>query len=68
HSKVSTYDATRQEALSFLHRESLVLPPSVPKGYVLITYKGLGLGWVKNIGNRSNNLYPEQWRIRMNIS
>ena len=68
YSKVVTYEATRQEALAYLHRESLILPPSVPKGYVLITHKGLGLGWVKNIGNRSNNLYPEQWRIRMNIS
>jgi 16S rRNA C967 or C1407 C5-methylase (RsmB/RsmF family)/NOL1/NOP2/fmu family ribosome biogenesis protein len=68
YNKVSAYEAERQEALAYLHRESLILPPSVPKGYVLITYKGQGLGWVKNIGNRSNNLYPEQWRIRMNIS
>ncbi len=68
YNKVSAYEAERQEALAYLHRESLILPPSVPKGYVLITYKGLGLGWAKNIGNRSNNLYPEQWRIRMNIS
>lgn len=68
YNKVNAYEAERQEALAYLHRESLILPPSVPKGYVLITYKGQGLGWVKNIGNRSNNLYPEQWRIRMNIS
>ena len=68
YNKVSAYEAERQEALAYLHRESLILPPSVPKGYVLITYKGQGLGWVKNIGNRSNNLYPELWRIRMNIS
>jgi hypothetical protein len=25
------------------------------------------LGWVKNIGNRCNNLYPNNWRIRMEI-
>jgi NOL1/NOP2/fmu family ribosome biogenesis protein len=68
YNKVNAYEAERQEALAYLHRESLILPPSVPKGYVLITYKGQGLGWGKNIGNRSNNLYPEQWRIRMNIS
>jgi len=33
----------------------------------LICYKGQALGWVKNVGNRCNNLYPQEWRIRMKI-
>ncbi|KAA6314905.1 hypothetical protein EZS27_034527, partial [termite gut metagenome] len=33
-------------------------------GYVLVMYKGVPLGFVKNIGNRANNLYPHEWRIR----
>ena len=53
-----------EEALSFLRREAIVLDANVPRGFVLVTYDGLPLGWVKNIGNRSNNLYPEYWRIR----
>ena len=52
-----------EEALSFLRREAIVLADA-PKGFVLVTYGGLPLGWVKNIGNRCNNLYPEFWRIR----
>jgi NOL1/NOP2/fmu family ribosome biogenesis protein len=30
----------------------------------LLTYQGIPLGFVKNIGNRANNLYPQEWRIR----
>ena len=52
-----------EEAISFLRKEAIVLADA-PKGFVLVTYGGLPLGWVKNIGNRCNNLYPEFWRIR----
>jgi len=31
---------------------------------VLLTWQGEPLGFVKNIGNRANNLYPNEWRIR----
>lgn len=51
-------------ALSYLRTESVVLPSDVPVGYVVLTYKGSPLGFVKNIGNRANNLYPSEWRIR----
>ncbi|MHB9142737.1 MAG: methyltransferase RsmF C-terminal domain-like protein, partial [Paludibacter sp.] len=37
------------------------------RGYKLISYKNQPLGWVKNVGNRCNNLYPQEWRIRMKI-
>jgi NOL1/NOP2/fmu family ribosome biogenesis protein len=36
-------------------------------GYVLLVYRGLGLGCVKNLGNRTNNLLPMARRIRMEI-
>ena len=52
-----------EEAISFLRKEAIVLADA-PRGFVLVTYNGLPLGWVKNIGNRCNNLYPEFWRIR----
>ncbi|MFZ4456774.1 MAG: methyltransferase RsmF C-terminal domain-like protein [Bacteroidales bacterium] len=51
-------------ALSFLKTEVLKLPDNQPKGYILLTYLGHPIGWVKNIGSRANNLYPNQWRIR----
>jgi tRNA and rRNA cytosine-C5-methylases len=56
-----------QTAISYLRREAIVLPDS-PKGYVVIAYNNTPLGWVKNLGNRANNLYPSEWRIRMNIN
>jgi NOL1/NOP2/fmu family ribosome biogenesis protein len=36
----------------------------VPLGLVLMTYEGVPLGFAKNVGNRLNNLYPNEWRIR----
>ena len=51
-------------AVAYLRKEALVLPPAVPKGYVLVAYGGLPLGFVKNVGGRANNLYPAEWKIR----
>ncbi len=53
-------------ALEFLHRDTITLPDA-PKGYNILTYKGLPLGFVKNLGNRCNNLHPQSRRIRMEI-
>lgn len=52
------------QALSYLRREALTLPPAVPRGYVVVTFGGLPLGFVNNLGSRANNLYPAEWRIR----
>ena len=52
------------QAISYLRREAIALPAGVPAGYVVVTYRGFPLGWVKNIGLRANNLYPQEWRIR----
>jgi 16S rRNA C967 or C1407 C5-methylase (RsmB/RsmF family)/NOL1/NOP2/fmu family ribosome biogenesis protein len=53
-----------RQAIGYLRHEAIALAPDTPLGYVLICYKGQCLGFAKNIGNRANNLYPEQWRIR----
>jgi NOL1/NOP2/fmu family ribosome biogenesis protein len=53
-------------ALRYLRKEALQeIPPGLPKGYLLLTYGHCPLGFVKNIGARANNLYPSDWRIRM---
>ena len=57
-------ELTREEALRYLRREALVLPPDTPRGHVVVTYEKLPLGFVKNIGTRANNLYPKEWKIR----
>ncbi len=51
------------DAIAYLRRETIVLPSGTPRGFVLLTYAGRPLGFVKNIGNRANNLYPQSWRI-----
>lgn len=58
-------EVSHEQALAYLRRESIILPPSIPKGIVVVTYKGLPLGPAKNIGSRANNLYPKNWRILM---
>lgn len=57
-------DISWEEAISYLKKEAIILPAFAPRGYVLLTYKDVPLGFVKNLGNRSNNLYPAEWRIR----
>lgn len=58
-----TLEADWKTAISYLRKEALVFTDQ-PKGYILLTYRNIPLGFVKNIGNRANNLYPQEWRIR----
>jgi len=55
-------DVDYHTAILFLRREAVILD-GVSKGYVLLTYCNRPLGFVKNLGNRANNLYPQEWRI-----
>lgn len=49
-------------ALQYLRGEAVSV--DAPRGHVMLTYGGLPLGFVKNLGNRANNMYPRDWRIR----
>ncbi len=53
-------------AIRYLQKEP-VIPEHLPNGWILVRFKGLPLGWLKNMGNRSNNYYPKEWRIRMTV-
>ena len=57
-------DISYPDVLKYLRGEALTLPADTPRGIVTVTYKGIPLGPVKNIGNRANNLYPKPWRIK----
>ena len=57
-------DLTLEQALRYLHRESFALPQNTPKGFVVVSYKKHPLGFMKNLGDRANNLYPKNWAIR----
>jgi 16S rRNA C967 or C1407 C5-methylase (RsmB/RsmF family)/NOL1/NOP2/fmu family ribosome biogenesis protein len=60
-----TFALDIKQALQFLRREEFSLSEDLPEGWILITYANLPLGWIKNLGNRINNYYPKEWRIRM---
>lgn len=57
-------DINYDQAISYLRKESIVLSPDIPRGIVLLTYHHIPLGFAKNIGNRANNLYPAEWKIK----
>ena len=61
------WNVDKELALRFLAKESLRVPEGCPDGYLTVVYDGLPIGFVKNIGNRMNNLHPQSRRIRMRI-
>lgn len=60
------FPVDKRTALRFLHRDSLALKDA-PLGYIALTYRGIPLGFVKNIGSRCNNLHPQNRRILMDV-
>lgn len=59
-----TADLPYDDAVAYLQRCAVTLPPGTPDGYVAVTYRGMPVGFAKNIGRRANNLYPQEWRIK----
>lgn len=57
-----------EDAVAYLHKDNILLDSTAPKGILMLTYRGVALGWAKNLGNRCNNLYPSEWRIRMQVA
>jgi NOL1/NOP2/fmu family ribosome biogenesis protein len=55
-----------QESLTFMRRDNFTLK-NAQKGWNIVTYNGINLGFVNNLGNRVNNYFPVEWRIRMNL-
>ncbi|WP_338220176.1 methyltransferase RsmF C-terminal domain-like protein [Algoriphagus sp. oki45] len=60
----SQVELSHEQALEFLRKNDQSFD-DLPKGWVLFTYQNLPLGWGKNLGNRMNNYFPKEWRIRM---
>lgn len=65
--EIDRANLSRDEALQFLKKESVTIDQGW-KGWRVASYEGLGLGWGKWLGNRMNNYFPKQYRIRMDIS
>jgi 16S rRNA C967 or C1407 C5-methylase (RsmB/RsmF family)/NOL1/NOP2/fmu family ribosome biogenesis protein len=63
---IRTIELSRKDALKYLKKEEISIDTH-EKGWHLMSYEGLGLGWIKSLGNRYNNYLPKNWRIRMEI-
>jgi 16S rRNA C967 or C1407 C5-methylase (RsmB/RsmF family)/NOL1/NOP2/fmu family ribosome biogenesis protein len=56
---------TREQALNYLRGDTFFIEGE--EGWNLLSYENENIGWIKKIGNRFNNHYPKEWRIRMRI-
>jgi 16S rRNA C967 or C1407 C5-methylase (RsmB/RsmF family)/NOL1/NOP2/fmu family ribosome biogenesis protein len=59
--ELNAIELSKDDALQYLRRKELGLQAT--KGWSLVRYCGLPLGWVKVLPNRINNYYPAEWRI-----
>ena len=55
-------DIDKEAALQYLRKMDIIIQSEI-KGWVLLTYMQLPLGWIKIMANRTNNYYPKEWRI-----
>lgn len=61
----NTVDLDRDQALMYLKGETFAL--QADRGMQLVSYQDEPLGWIKHLGNRFNNGYPKEWRIKMKL-
>ncbi|WP_231402015.1 methyltransferase RsmF C-terminal domain-like protein [Panacibacter microcysteis] len=59
---INVTGVNKETALSYLKRKDFRLE-NAPKGWNLLRYCGISIGWVKVLHNRINNYYPVNWRI-----
>lgn len=62
-STIHSVEISREVALDYLRRNDIGVCEGMTEGINLLRFEGLPLGWIKRVGNRSNNLYPNSLRI-----
>lgn len=60
--QINKVELDPSETIKYLKREEFTLKETA-KGWSLMTFNGLGLGWAKILPNRINNYYPKDWRF-----
>lgn len=63
-SQIPHIEIDHKQALHYLRRDTLDLG-DVTKGWSLVRYKNIALGWVKQVQGKAKNHYPLNWRILM---
>ena len=61
---IVTVSLNKESALQYLRKRDVFIDVG-QRGWVLVSYCGINLGWIKHLGNRINNYYPKDWRILM---
>jgi NOL1/NOP2/fmu family ribosome biogenesis protein len=56
-----------RDAVSYLRRDNFT-NKDIPKGWNIVRYRDINLGFVNNVGTRVNNYFPVEWRIRLDAS
>jgi 16S rRNA C967 or C1407 C5-methylase (RsmB/RsmF family)/NOL1/NOP2/fmu family ribosome biogenesis protein len=59
---ITSVEVDLETALQYLRKQDIKMDSAI-KGWALIKYQQLPLGWVKILPNRVNNYYPKEWRI-----
>jgi len=54
------------DAIRYLRRDNIRVL-NAAAGWIISSYEGVNLGFIYNLGNRLNNYYPVEWRIRMSV-
>lgn len=60
---INSFELSGEQVLRYLRGETIPLEPAQPlKGWVLVTYRGVSLGWGKAAGGILKNHYPKGLR------
>jgi 16S rRNA C967 or C1407 C5-methylase (RsmB/RsmF family)/NOL1/NOP2/fmu family ribosome biogenesis protein len=62
HPELPVMSLSLDKALSYLRKDDPGAG-SDHRGWMLVQYAGLNLGWIKALPGRINNYYPKEWRI-----
>jgi len=62
HPELPALAVSREQALAYLRKDELMIGHD-HRGWMLVQYAGLNLGWIKALPGRINNYYPKEWRI-----
>jgi 16S rRNA C967 or C1407 C5-methylase (RsmB/RsmF family)/NOL1/NOP2/fmu family ribosome biogenesis protein len=58
-----TIELSLIDAQAYLRGDAIMI--NAADGWQVVSFQSQALGWVKVIGNRINNYYPKEWRVRM---
>jgi NOL1/NOP2/fmu family ribosome biogenesis protein len=64
HDAFDTYALDQHQALNYLFKNAISISMKDKKGYVLLNFNNHIIGLGKYAGNRINNLYPAEWKLR----